>query len=93
MGALQGILEQVAADPAFDPEFLTPIAVSPFPWATSMLQGWAQTAQAAELNFQAAHRILESRTDRQGLVFLVMAVLVHHLLWGIPSRALSGETM
>ena len=87
MGALQGILEQAAADLAFDLEFLTPIAVSQFPWATSMLQDWAQTA---ELTFQAAHGILECRTDRQGLVFLVVAVLVHHLLWGIPSRALSG---
>ena len=90
IGALQGILEQVAAEPAFNPEFLTPIAISQFPWATSMLQDWAQTAQAAELNFQAAHRMLECRTDRQGLVLLVVAVLVHHLLWGIPSRALSG---
>ena len=87
MGALQGILEQVAAEPAFDPDFLTPIAISSFPWATSMLQGWAQTAQAAELAFQAAHRLLECRTDRQGLVFLVVMVLVHHFLWGIPSRA------
>ena len=49
---LQGILEQVAAEPAFDPEFLTPIAVSQFPWATSMLQDWAQTGPSgrAELS-------------------------------------------
>ena len=88
LGTLQGILEQVAAEPAFDPNFLIPIALSSFPWATSMLQEWAQTAPAAELAFQAAHRMLECRTDRQGLAFLVVVVLVHHFLWGVPTRAL-----
>ena len=64
IGALQGILKQVTAEPAFDPDFLTPITISSFPWATSILQDWAQTAQTAELAFQAAHRLLECRTDR-----------------------------
>ena len=91
MGALQGILEQAAAEPAFDPDFLTLIALSQFSWATSTLQDWAQTAQAGELAFQATHRILECRTERQGLVFLVVVVLVHHFLWVAPSRFPGGS--
>ena len=86
LGTLQGILEGPAWDPAFDPEFLTPIALSRLPWSSSILEAWSQTAPAAELAFQATHRILECRTDRQGMVFLVVVVMVHYLQWRIPLK-------
>ena len=86
VGTLQGILEQASADPAFNSEFLTPIALSRFSWATCVLQSWAPTAQAAELAFQAAHRIFECRTTRQGLMFLAIVVLVHYFLWAVPPK-------
>ena len=86
LGTLQGILEGVAWDPAFDLEFLTPIALSQLSWSSPMLEEWSQTAQAAEMAFQAAHRILECRTDRQGMVFLVVVVMVHYFQWRFQPR-------
>ena len=86
VGTLQGILKEAAMDPAFDTAFLAPIAVSQFSWSSLILEEWSQTPQATELAFQAAHRIFECRTDRQGMVFLVVVVLVHYFQWGIPPR-------
>ena len=57
VGVLQGILEQDASEPAFDPEFLTPIALSRFSWSSSKLNKWSQTARAAEIALTANHRI------------------------------------
>ena len=85
--AAMGALQDAITEPAFDPDFLVPIAVSRFPWSSMMLQDWAQTAHAAELAFQARLRFLESRTDRQGMVFLVVVVLVHYFLLAIPPRS------
>ena len=84
LGTLQGTLEGPAWDPAFDPEFLTPIALSQLSWSSSILEEWSQTAHATELAFQAAHRMLECQTDRQGIVFLVVVVIVHYFQWRIP---------
>ena len=88
LGTLQGTLEGPTWDPAFDLEFLTPIALSQLSWSSSILERWSQTAQAAEMAFQAAHRILECRTDRQGMVFLVVVVMVHYSQWRIQPRIL-----
>ena len=86
LGTLQGTLEGPTWDPAFDPEFLTPIALSRLSWSSSILEEWSQTAQAAEMAFQAAHRMLECQTDRQGMVFLVVVVMVHYFQWRIQPR-------
>ena len=86
LGALQGILGEAAREPAFDPKFLTSIALSRFSWSSFTLEEWSHTAQATELAFQAAHRMFECQTDRQGMMFLVVVVLVHYFQWRIPPR-------
>ena len=84
LGTLQGTLEGAAWDPAFDPEFLTPIALSQLTWSSSILEKWSQTPQAAELAFQAAHRVLECQLERQGMVFLIVVMMIHYFQWRIP---------
>ncbi|KAL2044539.1 hypothetical protein ABVK25_012392 [Lepraria finkii] len=88
LGTLQEVLEVAALEPAFDPKFLVPIAASRFSWCAFSLQEWSQTAQATELALQAVHRIFKCRTDRQGMVFLVVVVLVHYFQSVIPPSVL-----